>query len=171
MKIAVIYHSDTGFTKRYGQWIAEATKADLFSLSDAKQVDFNVYDAIVFGSWACAGGIRKLNWFKNHLKQWEGKRLIAFCVGANPYENPDVQEALKQNFPVKDFANVNVFYCPGGLNYEEMPPTSKVMMKMFVSMLKKKKQRDEDMIRWLSSSYDITDKKYIEPICKLLKEE
>ena len=28
MKTVVIYHSQTGFTKRYAQWIAEAAKAE-----------------------------------------------------------------------------------------------------------------------------------------------
>lgn len=168
MKTVVIYCSDTGFTKRYAEWIAAATKADLFSLSETKKVDWNGYDAIVFGSWACAGGIRKLKWFQSHLKQWNGKRVIAFCVGASPYDSEEIAAALRQNFPPKDFANVDVFYCPGGLNYKKMPLRSKVMMKMFVAMLKKQKNRDEEMIRIVSSSYDISDKKYIEPICKLL---
>ena len=37
MKTAVIYNSQTGFTKRYAEWIAEATDADCFELSEAKK--------------------------------------------------------------------------------------------------------------------------------------
>lgn len=37
MKAIVIYNSQTGFTKRYAQWIAEATGADCFELSEAKR--------------------------------------------------------------------------------------------------------------------------------------
>ena len=40
MKAAVIYYSQTGFTKRYAQWIAEAAGADCFGLKDAKKQDF-----------------------------------------------------------------------------------------------------------------------------------
>lgn len=46
-------------------------------------------------------------------------------------------------------------------------------MKMFVKMLKAKKNKtkdDEEQIRWLSSSYDISDQKYIEPILACLRE-
>lgn len=37
MKTVVIYNSQTGFTKRYAEWIAQSTKADCFELSTAKR--------------------------------------------------------------------------------------------------------------------------------------
>jgi hypothetical protein len=49
---------------------------------------------------------------------------------------------------------------------------SKLMMKMFVGMLKSKEnktQADEEMIKMISSNYDITDKKYIKPILDFIK--
>lgn len=81
MKTVVIYHSQTGFARRYAQWIAEAVGADCFSLSQAKGVDFSPYEAVIYGSWACAGRISKLGWFKKRMRDWTGKRLAVFCVG------------------------------------------------------------------------------------------
>ena len=52
MKTIIIYNSQTGFTKRYAEWIAEAAKADCIELSAAKKKDLTAYEAIVFGSWA-----------------------------------------------------------------------------------------------------------------------
>ena len=46
------------------------------------------------------------------------------------------------------------------------------MMKMFVKTLKAKKDKteaEEIMVKMISSSYDISDKKYIEPILQYLK--
>ena len=63
MKVAVIYNSQTGFTKKYAEWISEATGADCLELKVAKKQDFDRYDAIVFGGWACAGRISKISWF------------------------------------------------------------------------------------------------------------
>ncbi len=37
MKTVVIYNSQTGFTKRYAQWIAEATGGDCMELNEAKK--------------------------------------------------------------------------------------------------------------------------------------
>ena len=172
MKTIVIYNSQTGFTKRYAEWIAEATGADCLELSDAKKKDWAAYEAIIFGGWACAGTINKISWFKANIDRWADKKLIAFCVGASPIENPEIEIALKQNFNESEQKKVKTFYCPGGINYEKMSAPSKLMMKMFVKMMKAKKDKTEAeqiMVKMLSSSYDISDKKYIEPILQYLK--
>ena len=49
---------------------------------------------------------------------------------------------------------------------------SRLAMKMFVSMLKKKKdatEAEKTMAQMISSSYDISDKKYIDPIVEYLE--
>lgn len=172
-KTAVIYNSQTGFTKRYAEWIAGATGADCFALSDAKKRSFDGYDAIVFGGWAHAGSITKLAWFKENIARWQGKKLVVFCVGASPADNPEIEPTLRKNFTDDERQRVRVFYCPGGFCYEKMSLKSKLMMKMFRKVLKSNKNRtpsDELMIKMISSSYDISDRKYIEPIVAYLAE-
>ncbi|MCI9099346.1 MAG: flavodoxin [Lachnospiraceae bacterium] len=174
MKTIVIYNSQTGFTKRYARWIAEAAGADCLELSAAKRRSLESYDAIVFGGWACAGSIKKLGWFKENIEKWADKKLIAFCVGASPIDNPEVEQSLKQNFKEPELKKVNIFYCPGGLNYEKMPASSRLMMKMFIKMLKAKKDKTEaerEMIKMISASYDISDKRYIEPVLECLERQ
>lgn len=172
MKTIVIYYSQTGFTEKYAKWIAEETGADCLALTAAKREDLSAYDTIIFGSFACAGTIRKLDWFKKNLEGWADKKLILFCTGANPADSPGIRSFFEQNLREPAFQKVSGFYCPGGLNYEKMPAFSKMMMKMFVKMLRSKKDKtdaDEEMIRVISVSYDISDKKYIEPILQYLK--
>lgn len=172
MKTVVVYNSQTGFTKRYAKWIAEETGADCFELSVAKKKNLAAYEAIIFGGWACAGSISKISWFKGNIDKWADKKLIAFCVGGSPIDNPEIEVALNQNFNESEREKVKIFYCPGGFNYEKMSAPSKLMMKMFVKTLKAKKDKTEAervMVKMISSSYDITDKKYIEPILKYLK--
>jgi len=171
MKTVIIYNSQTGFTKRYAEWIAEATGADCFELSVAKKKDLSIYETIIFGGWACAGSISKIGWFKSNISGWADKKLITFCVGGSPIDNPEIETALKHIFNGSDQEKVKTFYCPGGFNYEKMSVTSKLMMKMFVKTLKAKKDKTEEeqvMIEMITSSYDISDKKYIEPIIKYL---
>ena len=172
MKTVVIYYSQTGFTKRYAEWLAEAAGADCFDLAKAKKKNLDGYEAVVFGSWACAGGVSKLGWFKNKAAKWADKKLLAFCVGASPMESPEVEKALKQNFGVPELQRVNAFYCPGGMNYEKMPASSRLMMKLLVKTLQAKKDKtkeEQEMVKMISASYDIADKKYIEPILECLK--
>lgn len=171
MKTIVIYNSQTGFTKRYAEWIAEDAGADCLELSEAKKKDLAGYDAVIFGGWACAGGISKISWFKGNMDKWADKKLIVFCVGASPIENPEI-EPTQKNFSESEWERVKVFYCPGGFNYEKMSAPSRLMMKLFISALKAKKDKSEDereMIKMISSSYDISDRKYIEPILQCLK--
>lgn len=173
MKTIVIYNSQTGFTKRYAEWIAEKSGADCYELNEAKKKSTDDYDTIIYGGWACAGGISKLGWFKKNINKWDGKKLIAFCVGGSPIESPEIEPALKKNFNEDEMKRVSVFYCPGGFNYEKMSTASKLMMKMFVKALKAKKDKTEEeeiMTRMIASSYDISDIKYIEPILECLNE-
>ena len=37
MKTLVIYTSQTGFTKRYAEWISEELNADIYDLKDVKK--------------------------------------------------------------------------------------------------------------------------------------
>lgn len=172
MRTIVIYHSQTGFTKQYAEWIAEAAAADCLELAEAKKKDLSEYETIIFGSWACAGSISKLKWFKDNISKWTDKKLIAFCVGASPIDSPEIEPFLRRCFTESEARNVNVFYCPGGLHYEKMSTPSRLMMKMFLKTLKSKKNKtaaEQEMIRMISSSYDISDKKYIEPILQCLE--
>lgn len=59
---------------------------------------------------------------------------------------------------------------PGGFNYDKMSAGSKLMMKMFQKMVgvkQDKTEADMEMLKMISHSYDISDRKYIEPIIKL----
>lgn len=171
MKTIVVYQSQTGFTKRYAHWIAEAAGADCLTLAEAKRKSMDSYEAIIFGGWACAGSISKLGWLKSHIDQWTDKKLIAFCVGGSPMDNPEIVPALEQNFTEAQRKRVSVFYCPGGFNYEKMSLPSKLMMKLFLKALKAKKnptEAEKEMVKMISASYDLSDPKYIEPILECL---
>lgn len=171
MKTAVIYNSQTGFTRRYAEWIAEREGADCFELSKVKKQNIDGYDAVVFGGWACAGSISKISWFKSNMDKWADKKLVVFCTGASPAENPDIEAFLKNNFSDAEREKIGIFYCPGGFCYEKMPIGSKLMMGIFRKMSgakKNKTEADAEMLKMISHSYDISDRKYIEPIIKFL---
>ncbi|MBQ5498936.1 MAG: hypothetical protein IIT73_03995, partial [Treponema sp.] len=80
MKTIVIYTSQTGFTKRYAEWISEASGAECVEFKQAKKIKLSDYDAIIFGSWFMAGGVTKLNWFKNQIAELssESKKIMVY---------------------------------------------------------------------------------------------
>lgn len=111
---------------------------------------------------------------KANVSKWKGKKLVAFCVGGSPIDNPDIEIAFQKIFSQAPLDEVKPFYCPGGFNYEKMSKGSKTLMKVFVKTLKAKKNKteeDELMIKTVSRSYDISDIKYIEPIVAYLENE
>lgn len=168
MKTLVIYTSQTGFTKRYAKWIAEALGADLSTIEDARKksiTQLKEYDALIYGGWAVAGKISKSEWFLKLAENLKDKRLALFCVGATPAGAPEIDEAMSKVLTLEQADYIKVFYCPGGIDYDKMNLPSKLAMKALASILRKSKEdKKQEQARIISSSYDISDKKYIQPI-------
>ena len=64
MKTIVIYKSLSGFTKKYAEWIAQETKADLFDLKEISSDILKKYDCVVFGGGLHAATINGLGKMK-----------------------------------------------------------------------------------------------------------
>lgn len=172
MKTIIIYTSKTGFTKRYSEWLVEKMNADLIDLKDAQKKGdrfFDDYEAIVYAGWCMAGSVVKVKWFLDKASTWKGKRLAIMVVGGSPNDNPDVEETLNKILNDEQREYITAFYCQGGINYDKMKGPSKLAMKMFASALKKRKdEKSRQVGEYISSSYDISDVKYIEPVVAYL---
>ena len=175
MKTLVIYTSQTGFTKRYAEWLACRVGGEMLEIKEARkknEVFFEAFDAICYGGWAMAGRLVKAKWFLEKADNWKDKRLAMFCVGGSPNDNPDVEIFIQNALTEDQKKYIKMFYCQGGFNYEKMKPASKIAMKMFVSALKNKKnptEKEKIMAEKMSSSYDISDIKYLDPIVSYLE--
>ena len=173
MKTLVVYTSQTGFTKRYAQWIAERMEADLFDLKDVQKKEnsfFDGYKAIVYAGWCMAGKVVKANWFLDRAKNWKGKHLALIAVGGSPNDNPDVEVALNNILTDDQRTYIKAFYCQGGFNHEKMNLPSKLAMKAFIVALKKSKnEKEREVASFIDHSYDISDIKFIEPVVTYLQ--
>ena len=101
MKTLVIYTSQTGFTKRYAEWISEELNADIYNLKDVKKKTndfFEAYEAIIYAGWCMAGMVVKVKWFFERAAYWKNKKLSIVAVGASPNDNPEVDEFLNNLF-------------------------------------------------------------------------
>ena len=175
MKTLIIYTSQTGFTKKYAEWLASKMGGDLLELKEAQKKDdafYRDYEAIVYGGWVMAASVVKVKWFLGKAASWKDKKLAIYCVGGSPNDNPDVEVMLNKLLDQEQREYIKAFYCQGGFNYERMNAPSRLAMKMFVSALKKKKDPTEEekiMTEMVATSYDISDEKYLEPIVDYLK--
>ncbi len=174
MKTAVIYTSQTGFTKRYANWIADSMNADIFDLKDVQKKDaahFAGYDAIVYAGWLCAEKVVKVNWFFEKAGSWKDKKLALVCVGGSPNGTAAAERTIESILPEEYRDYIRAFYCQGGFNYDKMNMPSKIAMKMFAGMLKNKKDATDEikeMAERVSHSYDIADRKFTEPVVDYL---
>ena len=119
MKSIVIYNSQTGFTKKYAEWISEATGCVAVEFKKASKMNLFEYDALVFGSWCKAGHIQNVKWFKMIMPELAeaGKKLFVYYVGASPAESPEVSVTKDINFTKAQQEIVKLFYCVAYIIY------------------------------------------------------
>ena len=175
MKTLVIYTSQTGFTKRYAEWISEELDADIYELKDVKKKTndfFETYEAIIYAGWCMAGMVVKVKWFFEKSACWNNKKLSIVAVGASPNDNPEVDEFLNNLLTDEQRPFIKAFYCQGGINYDKMNFTSRTAMKMFANSLKKNKNSsldDKKKGEMISRSYDISDKRFIDQVVDYIR--
>lgn len=58
MSTVVVYSSQTGFTKRYAEWLAEELGCQVVSLGDEPRFDASGFDVVVLGGWSMREGSR-----------------------------------------------------------------------------------------------------------------
>ena len=176
-KILVCYKSVTGFTKKYAEMIAEELDCTLMDFKEVTVETVSQYDTVVYGGRCYAGTIDGLKKVKGLIAKCNVKNFVVFAVGATPnIAEETIQEAWRRNLTCDELHSIPHFYMQGGLCYEKMPLHEKLMMKAFASVMKSKiksnkdkTEDDQEFIRMISSSYDISEKEYIEPLVSFLK--
>lgn len=179
--ILVCYKSVTGFTKRYAEMIADEMDCGLIDVKNVTSETISQYNTVVFGGRFYAGTIDGLQKVKKLIsknnEKGAGKTFIVFATGAMPgTSEKTLQEAWEKNLSPDELRSIPHFYMPGGLCYEKMPLSEKLMMKTFAAVMKrklknKKDKTEEDLQfeRMISTSYDLSSKEYIRPLTELLK--
>lgn len=171
-RIAIVYYSKTGFTKKYAEWIKEGLagklSCDVVSYKERRKIAFGDYDAVLFGGGFHAGQINGLKWFKAQIGKMPAQfiqngRIAVFATGAMPVEAPDVEKSMRKNFTEQEWGQMKTFYLPGGLCYEKMCAGDKLMMSMFRAMLKEAKV-DSKMQEIVAHSFDMTSKEAAAPV-------
>lgn len=172
-KIAVIYKSKYGSTKRYAEWIADDVNADLFESSKVKIEDLQNYETIVFGGSLHAVGIKGVKLITDNFELLKNKKIIVFGVGASAERADAIKHVLEYNFNEDIIKKINFFYLRGAFNYSKLSFIDKMLMNALKAKLKMKKEEDLDEdSKGLLASYDNpvdwTDKKAIIPIVECI---
>ena len=140
MSTVVVYSSQTGFTKRYAEWLAEELGCQVVSLGDEPRFDASGFDVVVLGGWLHAGGLA-------------GKKWLA--------------RAREKHLQTPEFDDVERFYLRGGFAYERLGLPDKLAMKLFFKMQEKNAAADPraaEMLEGMRGGFDGTDRAAIAPV-------
>ncbi len=166
-KIAVIYKSKYGATKRYAGWIALKLDADLYEVSDIGKKDLKEYDTIIYGGPLYIGKIKGIKFIINNYEHIKEKKVFLFMIGMRGFDEEYINSTLENNIPKEIIDNIEKFYFRGKMNYQELSIKDKILMTGLRARILNKKQsgisNDEEMIlEIIDNPIDYIDKKSID---------
>lgn len=114
MKIAVVYKSILGSTKKYANWLSEELNADLYGFSEVSSNILAEYDIIVVSSGTYAGQMPLTGFLKKYWPVLSQKKVFVVAVGMAPAED-EASKASYELIPAYIRDNVEYFKIPGKL--------------------------------------------------------
>ena len=177
-KIAVVYKSKYGSTKKYAQWMAEEAKADLYECSQIDPKKLMEYSTIIYGGGLYASGIAGVSIITKNYDILKDKRIIVFTVGLASTDDKEIFiPIIEKNFPSKEMRDsIKFFHLRGGIDYKKLGIVHKAMMAMLKIMLSRKDVNelsadDNELLATYGSKVDFTDKNTIKPLISFLGNE
>lgn len=102
------------------------------------------------------------------------KKIAVFAVGASPYDEGAIQQVRAMHFK-DEISNVPLFYCRGAWDEEKMKFGDRTLCRMLQKAVAK--QNPDEYEPWqkalmcaVGQKCDWTDKAYLEPLLKHIKE-
>ncbi len=171
--ILIVYKTNTGFTKKYVDWITETIACQTVPFDQVNNVDINNYDIIIYGAGMHAGHIQGLKEFKKEVLNLVNKKIVVFATGGAPYYEEIIPKIKTDNFSADELNTIKFFYFQSGINYEKMGLFNKTIMKTYSKALafKNKKSDIEDgTSKAIAQSYDHSSSDYIKPMIDYLNQ-
>ena len=158
----IVYESKTGFTKKYADILAEKTKLKAYRVKEFPKNINN--EEIIFLGWIKAGKIQGLNKVRKH-------NIKAVCASGTARDPEPDEEALIARNKIK---GIPFFYLRGGcLPLKELKGMDKIMMSMFLKILKSQKdkyKKIEETITNIVNGFDGVKEENLGPVIQWMKE-
>lgn len=173
MKIALVYCSQTGFTEKYAEWIAEDLGCQALPYQRRQQLDVGALDLLVFCSWFHAASIKGAKWLKELMAWHPGLEVVVVVTGASAMPGDqysregEIEEAFRRSFPASEYPDLPWFYCRGGFDFNRLSAADKLAMRMFFHMNGRKTADDPslaEMLQTMEKGFDGTNREYLSPV-------
>lgn len=164
----ILYRSKYGATKKYADWLCEATGFDIIETAKADIKQAMQYETVILCGGIYASGISGISFLRKNYDKLKSKRLAVFCVGASPYDE-NAFEAIKSHNLKDDLKSIPVFYGRGAWDEDNMKFTDRTLCKMLQKAVAKKDPADcepweKALMSAVGKACDWTDRKYLEPL-------
>lgn len=154
---AIVYKSNTGYTKQYAEMLGKSLKVPAYNLKEAK-LKLKKNDEIVFLGWICATKIQGLSKIKNYNVKCIG------AVGVYPAEKNYIESLIQANK-----VNVELFYLRGGLDFNKLTRLKKKVLQFVGNMMEKEnKAENQEMIKLLKNGANYVSDKNLKPILEYI---
>ncbi len=156
----IVYESKTGFTKRYADMLAAKTGLKVFRVKEISKG--NQDEEIIFLGWIKAGKIQGLDKLRKH-------NVKAVCgSGTGRTAEPNTETVIARN----KIESIPFFYLRGGcFPLKELKGMDKIMLSMFLKMLKSRKEKDEktkEAISMIENGFDGVKEENLESVLEWL---
>ena len=169
---AVIYTSNTGFTRKYAQMLSEQLSLPAYNagLGEDKKL-LSKGDGVIYMGWINAGRIEGL---KKARRRYS---VRAVCPCGISEADDNVIRNLRAKNGIAD--DIPVFYLRGGMDFSRLTGGQKKMLMMFGRVLKKTagsgKDREEakkatEIIKILDKGADFTGRMKLKPVIEWYRE-
>lgn len=159
MNKLVVYQSETGFTRLYAQWIAEALGCPARPAGEVTEAELAGTGLIIFGGWLMGSRIMGLEKIRRAAPQ----RLVVFAVGITPAGPETAEQTRRQNH----LGALPFFYLEGGLRKERLGLIKRAMLGMVKTSLARKGEKSAQdllLLSRLDASCDCTDRQSLQPL-------
>ncbi|AFS78026.1 putative flavodoxin [Gottschalkia acidurici 9a] len=174
-KVAILYKSKYGSTKRYAEWISNDLNADLFEYSEIKAENLLAYDTIIFGGGLYASGINGIRLITENFHSLKTKNIVVFTVGLASIDDKEIfKPTIAKSCTEEMRKKIKFFHARGGIDYKKLNFVHRAMMAMVKRMTSKKKVEelsddDKVLLETYGDKVDFTDIRMIEPLVSYVK--
>lgn len=162
---AIVYTSNTGFTKKYAEMLGEEIKVPAYEFKESKQ-KLNPKEEIIYMGWIMAGGI------KNYKKAQKIYNIKAVCPVGMGMPNEKQNNELIEKYQIKE----KLFYLQGGFDKSKLKGIYKFMMNGLEKTVKPqlenkpdKTTEDLEMLEMMVKGKDCVKKENLKEIINWIK--
>ena len=160
---AIVYTSNSGFTKHYAELLSKETGLAAYELDESKK-KIDTGAEVIYMGWLMAGMIKG---YKKAVKRYKVKAVCAVGM-TQPKDGLTADTKTKNNI-----TNAEVFYLQGGLDMDRVHGIYKLMMKTMSKLiggkLEAKTDKTQEDLETLEMLKKRVDKVSVENLSDVVK--